>query len=75
MHQYKIIATRYSEEGALTAEQTVIYKDTAESAEQTFLLYKQMKQDSGMKAYKVELQVSAYKPIADAESFFAQFHI
>lgn len=75
MHQYKIIATAYSEEGALTSNKTVVYKDTPEQAQQSYEAFKNAKQENGFKAYSVKLLIAAYKTIEDAEAFFAQFTI
>ena len=73
MSQYKIIATKYNESGAMTNITETFYADTAEHAEQIYEQYRQMQQENGMKAYKVELYVNCYKHITNAAEFFDQF--
>lgn len=80
MHQYKIICTAYSEKGALTNNKTVFYADNAEQAQQKYEQYKNMyyvNEDGsrGMKMYKVEVAVVAYKYIENPDAFFKQFEI
>lgn len=81
MHQYKILATKYNELGALTNETEVFYYDLPEMAqtkyEQLDKQYNEYPQEDGtmkkFKAYKVEVYVSAYKKLLDPKEFFLQF--
>lgn len=84
MHQYKIVYTEYSEVGALTNISHVAYCDTAEQAHVRYdelnKLYRQginpsTGEEMQFKAYKVVLQVAAYKTITDVSAFFSQFEI
>lgn len=84
MHQYKIIATYYSEAGALTNEYEFKYADTPEQAKEIYNDYNKQKYSSvdeegnvtvGSKKYKVQLYVLARKEISDVNAFFAQFEV
>ncbi|MCR5704322.1 MAG: hypothetical protein K6G85_06835 [Eubacterium sp.] len=73
MQQYKLKMTLYSEKGALTSETMVRYCDSHEQAKDLYDEFEKMKYEGGLKMYKVELYVSAYKKITDIDAFFAQF--
>lgn len=82
MHQYKILATFYNEEGVLTNEYEYKYADTPEMAKEIYNDYNKQKYESvdaegnvtvGGKKFKVQLYVLARKEIADVNAFFAQF--
>lgn len=82
MHQFKIIATYYSEAGALTNNYEYRYADTPEQAKEIFNDYNKQKYESvdgegnitiGGKKFKVQLYVLARKEIMNASEFFAQF--
>lgn len=77
MHQYKIIYTDYSAEGAPTTNKHYTYADSAETAQTKYeelnKVYSATEEGKLFKAYKVEVQVSVYKSLEDPASFFAQF--
>lgn len=73
MDQYKIVATKYSEAGALTNEKEVIYRDNVEQSEQTYNNLSSLKYENGGKMYKVEFFAACYKKFDDAAAFFDQF--
>lgn len=73
MNQYKIIATKYSEQGVLTSEKEIMYFDSVEPAERCYDEYNSKKYAENGKMYQVKLYVAAYKAIDDAKAFFAMF--
>lgn len=73
--QFKIQYAVYAPEGYLTNEVHAVYYGDADSAEVKYNELKRAKQDNGMKAYAVKLLIMGYKPVADAQAFFDQFHM
>ena len=73
--QYKILATGYSPEGALTTNAVVLYAATPEEAYKIYREYDvQRYSETNMKAYKVELFTLAYKPV-NVEDFTAMYDL
>lgn len=75
MHQYKIIYTDYTEEGAPTNIRHHVYADNAEQASVRFAELDAMRYEEGGKMYKVQLQVCVYKTVEEPAAFFAQFQM
>ena len=69
MNQYKIVATSYSPEGALTSNAVSLYADTPEQAYKLYNEYNvQMYpgedgRPGNIKAYKVDLFTLSYKKV------------
>lgn len=80
IYQYKIIATKYSEDGALTAWQEVQYRDSPEQAYRVYNEFDGQKytdaegNPTGIKKYKVEIMTSAYKAV-DIAGFAAMYDL
>lgn len=79
MNQFKILATEYSEKGALTNITHAYYYPTADVAEQQMAeLNREYHVDAdgnktNIKMYKVELFVQSFKKIDNPANFFAMF--
>lgn len=73
--QFKVQYTLYAPEGYLTSETHAVYFGDADSAEVRYNELSRAKQDNGMKAFKVDLFIAGYKPVADPATFFEQFHM
>ena len=74
-HQYKIVATSYRPDGALTTNAVSLYADNPEQAYKTFREYDvQRHSETNMKAYKVELFTLAYKPV-NIDDFTAMYEL
>lgn len=73
MHQYKIEVFAYTEAGSLGALVATRYADNPEQARLICAEYEAQKQENGMKAYKVDLNILCYKLCTDKAAFFAQF--
>lgn len=79
-YQYKIIATKYREDGALTAEQEVQYRDAPEQAYRVYKEFDCQKytdvegNPTGIKKYNVEILTSAYKAV-DIAGFAAMYDL
>ena len=78
--QYKILATGYSPEGALTTNAVVLYAATPEEAYKIYREYDVQRypgedgKPGSIKAYKVELFTLAYKPV-NVEDFTAMYDL
>lgn len=77
MNQFKIVATKYSEVGALTDEYQVFLFGTADMAKAKYDELKRMYQTddegnkTGHKVFKVELFTMTYKKVENVEEFFS----